>query len=265
MDCPFPGMDPYLEHPALWPGFHNTFLSNAQELLVAQIPRGYDVRTEQEVRLVSMPPEGPASFRPDFVVAQRPGGRGERFAGGPAGTALLEPNILPLDEPDWQEVREVRLVVTKLPGRELVTIFELLSPWNKTMEGMADFARKRRATVAGKAHWVEVDLLAGGLRTPLAAARPAGDYFAQAIRAERPQKTEVYSWGVRAPLPVVPIPLRAPDADLALPFAEVFRMTYRRARFGIPLGELPAGPPRAPLGEADLQWAAALAATRAAP
>ena len=26
MNTPFPGMDPYLEHPALWPGLHNRLI-----------------------------------------------------------------------------------------------------------------------------------------------------------------------------------------------------------------------------------------------
>jgi len=28
MPSPFPGMDPYLEHPDLWPGFHASLLFN---------------------------------------------------------------------------------------------------------------------------------------------------------------------------------------------------------------------------------------------
>ncbi|WP_143437986.1 DUF4058 family protein, partial [Hydrocoleum sp. CS-953] len=33
MPSPFPGMDPYLEHPDLWPGLHLFLISNLAQLL----------------------------------------------------------------------------------------------------------------------------------------------------------------------------------------------------------------------------------------
>jgi len=41
MPSPFPGMDPFLEHPELFPGFHNRLLYNISDLLQSQLPEPY--------------------------------------------------------------------------------------------------------------------------------------------------------------------------------------------------------------------------------
>ncbi len=38
MPPPFPGMDPYLEHPDLWPDFHNNLASEIQFALNRLLP-----------------------------------------------------------------------------------------------------------------------------------------------------------------------------------------------------------------------------------
>ena len=42
---------------------------------------------------------------------------------------------------------------------------------------------------------------------------------------------QVYSWTLRQPLPTLPVPLRAPDADLHIDLAVVFATAYERGRF----------------------------------
>ena len=34
---PFPGMDPYLEHPALWPGVHQSLITYLRDALVPDL------------------------------------------------------------------------------------------------------------------------------------------------------------------------------------------------------------------------------------
>ncbi|MBI3467805.1 MAG: DUF4058 family protein [Planctomycetes bacterium] len=36
MPSPFPGMDPYLETPAEWPGLHHLLITKAHQLLIAK-------------------------------------------------------------------------------------------------------------------------------------------------------------------------------------------------------------------------------------
>ena len=37
MPSPFPGMDPYLEYPGLWPDVHHNLISDTQDFLAHQL------------------------------------------------------------------------------------------------------------------------------------------------------------------------------------------------------------------------------------
>jgi Protein of unknown function (DUF4058) len=43
MPSPFPGMDPYLEHPEVWPGFHLLLIAALAESLTPQLRPKYAV------------------------------------------------------------------------------------------------------------------------------------------------------------------------------------------------------------------------------
>ena len=47
MPSPFPGMDPYLEDPALWPDVHHELICITRELLLAQLPPKYFVQIDE--------------------------------------------------------------------------------------------------------------------------------------------------------------------------------------------------------------------------
>jgi hypothetical protein len=67
MRTPFPGMDPYLEHPALWPDVHNALIARLRDELAPRLRPRYFVALEQRTYLNE--PEGPVfAGRPDAVV-----------------------------------------------------------------------------------------------------------------------------------------------------------------------------------------------------
>src|SRR5262245_8282195 len=41
MPSPFPGMDPFLEHPSFFPGVHDSFITYLREALQARLPAPY--------------------------------------------------------------------------------------------------------------------------------------------------------------------------------------------------------------------------------
>ena len=51
MPSPFPGMNPFLEHPYHWPDFHNCFIVMARGEIARQLPDRYVVRTEERLIL----------------------------------------------------------------------------------------------------------------------------------------------------------------------------------------------------------------------
>jgi hypothetical protein len=135
----------------------------------------------------------------------------------------------------------------------LVTAVELLSPWNKHGSGVAEYRGKRLSLLARGVHVVEVDLLRAGRRAELARPLPAGDYFAMVFRADWRPDVEVYPWGLRDPLPAIPLPLRHPDPDVRLDLAAVVTSAYDRGRYDRKLRyKLPLPPPAT---EADAAWA----------
>ena len=83
-----------------------------------------------------------------------------------------------------------------------------------------------------KVHLIEFDFLLGGSRLPMDQELPPGDYYAMVARAERRPDCDVYAWTIRDRLPAIPIPLLAPDPDVALDLGGVFATAYERGRYG---------------------------------
>jgi hypothetical protein len=86
MPTPFPGMDPYLEHPALWPDVHNSLIVAIRDALAPQVRPRYYVAVEERIHTVE----------PGDVVF---GGRADVAVGAlvpppsdPSDTALAEPD-----------------------------------------------------------------------------------------------------------------------------------------------------------------------------
>ena len=46
MPSPFPGMDPYLEDPYLWPDFHNALAAQMRDVLNRHLPEHYFAQLE---------------------------------------------------------------------------------------------------------------------------------------------------------------------------------------------------------------------------
>src|SRR5829696_1589277 len=49
MPSPFPGMDPYLEHPALWPGAHDSMIIYARDILQPLLLPRYYVEPRERI------------------------------------------------------------------------------------------------------------------------------------------------------------------------------------------------------------------------
>src|SRR5262245_41387426 len=144
MPTPFPGMDPYLEHPGLWPDVHNGLIAELRNTLAPQLRPRYYVALEERTYLAE--PAGLAFVsRPDVTVVGSPTPTVSRTSLGEAssmGVATLEPVIveLPIPEPVRETYLEVRLAQT----HAVIAVLELLSPANKRPgEGRQQYERKR--------------------------------------------------------------------------------------------------------------------------
>ena len=228
MPSPFPGMDPYLEASGGWEDFHDSILTYVRDALLDAVPAHYVVKIQERVTLVSLPARGTQQVVSDVGVSTV----GEvRPAGGvmTAAVASVEPLTL---EHDLEEMAtETYLEVRRQPDRQLVTVIELLSPSNKELPGREAYLAKRNALLSQYVHLVEIDLLIRGRRLGMRGQLPPGDYYAYVSRAERRPRGDVYAWGVRHPLPVIPVPLLEPDPDFPLDLGALFRQAYDRGRY----------------------------------
>ncbi|MBI4616219.1 MAG: DUF4058 family protein [Planctomycetes bacterium] len=227
MRSPFPGMDPYLEHAALWPDVHAGLVHAIREELGGRVGERYWVGLERRVYIEY---EGPAErgiLVPDVTVAgsdaAKSGGSGRA---SPAPIVLEVPDLLPV------EVREVYLVVRELPSMKVVTVIEVLSPSNKREGvGRQEYLAKRGEVLRTRTHLVEIDLLRAGERPPVRGDLPACDYLSLVHRAESRPRAEAYPWRLRDPIPPFPLPLLPGDSDIALSVGEALVVAYERGRY----------------------------------
>ncbi|MCI0637800.1 MAG: DUF4058 family protein, partial [Gemmataceae bacterium] len=227
------------------------FLDCWCEAIADVLPPHYDARLDESVNLVQMSPQVIRLVYPDIAVS-RGRQRTKRARAKDTGTLLLEPVTIPHEF--LEEVRQARIEILHRRDRRLVAVLEMLSPFNKSADGFVQYRNKRKTILLQKVHLVKLDLLVGGQRLPHAEPLPAGDYYAFISRVENRPNCEVYHWTVRDPLPTIPVPLRAPDADIHVDLAKVFRATYRRGRYARSLAY--SAPPSAPLGNDNVRWAA---------
>src|SRR5262245_20221748 len=119
MPSPFPGMDPYLETPALWPDFHVQFLTCWSEALLDCLPGHYDARIREKGQHSGLASPWSKCPEPDVIVRQsRPPSPAS------VGGATLEPVTLTLVVEE--ETHERHIEILHQPDHTLVAVLELL-------------------------------------------------------------------------------------------------------------------------------------------
>ena len=254
MPSPFPGMDPYLEISGDWRDFHSRFLNGCADALAERLPKNYIARIEEQFQVLEYPQETEQRRYPDVAIARvRPS---PPTADPATAIATLEPEVIPLVTTIIEEVKERWIEIRRRPDWAPVTIVELLSPPNKHGHEYDEYLYKRVSLIARSIHLVELDLLIGGRRPPMG--RPLrGDYHALISRTEQRPLSNVYSWSIRQALPIIPIPLMAPDPDVPLDLGAVFATIYQRGQYERSIDY--AAPLDLPLSAPDRAWAEALA------
>jgi hypothetical protein len=255
-------MDPYIENSGLWPGFHSKLINVCHELILERLPPTYDAQINEDVRLTDLAVDDPRpsrTFVPDVLVSRDPEDR-VATGSGTSAVATLEPLVL--RAPGVQEVRNEWIEILRQPDRDLVTVIEIQSPTNKANPGFAQHQAKRASLVHNGVHFVDVDLLVAGARPALSDPLPSSDYATLVFRADRTDDCHVYLWGVRRPLPTIPIPLRGPEGSVPLDLAAAVAITYERGRYARSVRY--DRPLKVRLSDEDLRWAVGIAARVAA-
>jgi hypothetical protein len=255
MPSSFPGMDPYLEHPALWPDVHNSLLAAIRDSVAPDVAPRYYVALERRTYVLK-PDDLVFIGRPDVAVVQRREEAAPRAPAPSVGTAVLE-----VDVPMADEVEEAFLEVRDVATGRCVTVLELLSPVNKlTGRGRDTYLEKRTEVLRTRTSLVEVDLLRAGEPMPVIGPPVASDYRILVSRGSRRPHSQLYAWSLRQPIPTFVLPLLKGDAEPSVDLGAVVHALYDRARFDLRLDYT--RPPVPALAEGDVPWARSLLGSR---
>jgi hypothetical protein len=249
-------MDPYVEHPQVWPDVHASFIVYLREYLRPILGPRYIIAIETRVFV-----EGPATDHPIIPGASvrptRPEASRETGAILEADPAV-EVQVLPL------EVEETYLTIRdRQSGQRVVTVLEVVSPTNKYAgPGRESYVAKQIEVQRSATHLVAMDLLRTGphvIAVPEWAARQHGpyDYLVCVNRAEGLRdRFSLYPRLLRERLPRIRLPLAALDPDVVLDVQAVLGRTYDAGGYAARLNY--AAPCIPPLAPEDQAWAATL-------
>lgn len=231
-------MDPFIEaQPGLWKDFHDDLVNELKRSIAAKLPDHYVVRTSERsfVELIDSENIMRRAMEPDVVISEvELKVRQSEPTPYQSGVAIAEIEPVTMQPLLEVESKEVFLEIFELyPERRLVTGIEILSPSNKRRgsEGWDQYDRKRQAMLRGFVNFVEIDLLREGERLPMSGTWPHSPYYLLVSRKRHFPSCKVWPAGSLQPLPPIPIPLSAPDADIILDVQPLVDEIYSRARY----------------------------------
>ena len=219
---PFPGMDPYLEDPALWQEFHRRLVTALHRLLFSGLPvRRYEPVVGRRLYAASM-----AEHHEDYLEIREKGDR---------RLVTLLDVVSPANK-------------TTDAGRQAY-----LGRRRAAREAGVYLGQRRAAREAGPS-LVEIDLVLQG--------RPALDYpreglpkFHYAVtvtRAVQPERHEIYTATLQRRLPRFPLPLARDDRDAVLDLQVAFTRCFDEGGYLTRIDYC--REPPVPLGEGDGRW-----------
>lgn len=217
MPSPFPGMDPFLEDPRLFPAFQRQFVSCLFQMLLPQVADRYRARIAPRTYVIE--------------------------------TALFTSVTREEHSEDTIEIRQ-------RGDSKLVTLIDVVSPANKmTPIGRDAYLRTRQIGKQCCANLVEIDLVLQGQPT-LDYSRdglPEWDYAVTVTRSTQPERYEIYTATVQKRLPKFRLPLASDDKDNVVDVQSAFQRCYDQNNYAdtIDYGQ----EPPAILDETDRRWA----------
>lgn len=256
MASPFPGMDPYLEG-YLWPDVHHSLATQIRDQLMPQLRPRYVARIEIQV-VQDESPEGEIGIMyPDVEIVQvRPRPAPPPTGYGGAGILVAEAPTTPETIAVTLTAVEVRLAAVHIldaAQNQLITSIEILSPVNKHEPGVTKYREKRQSLHEAGVHLLEIDLLRRGQRPVNHPRIPPSAYRVVLTRAKS-SVGHVWALQLQDNLPVLPIPLRAPDNDITLDLGLALRTIYERAAYDLSINYREPPPPPTLSPEAQGWW-----------
>lgn len=245
MPSPFPGMNPYLEEPALWAGIHHWLITEIARSLNPLVNPNYFVAIEE--RVYETIDDSPVLIGvPDNSIAH------SARVSSESPVAVLEPQVaiqadrqslsqsasqpLSVTVPLRTTVREGYLEIRRFGSEAVVTVIEVLSPKNKrSREGRAQYENKRAQILGSRTHLVEIDLLRQGEPMPLVGSVERSHYRILVSRSDRRPQADLYIFNLSDPIPQLPIPLEGDDPTPILDLKHMLETIYDQGSYTLRL------------------------------
>lgn len=251
MPSPFPGMDPYLEHPDLWPDVHHRLITVLADALGPQLRPRYVVRVD--FHMYRETPTGLELIgRPDVDVR-----RAVREQAVATYRATPPPQPRPVRVPITDVIRHGYLQIKDVASGDVITVIEILSPTNKRPgKNRTDYEEKRQAVLDSSTHLVEIDLLRQYPPMPFEDGGENDHYRVLVSRSEQRPQADLYLFSVRQPIPAFRLPLRSNDDEPLVDLTTLLHDLYDRAGYDLSIDYT--RDPVPPLEGEDAVWAAEL-------
>ncbi|MBX2863517.1 MAG: DUF4058 family protein [Leptolyngbyaceae cyanobacterium MAG.088] len=202
----FPGMNPYLEHPDLWPEIHPQLITALANLLQKEISDRYSALVRTRVYRVS---------GEDSLVVGKLAHDASPKSFGSNGSSCSSQQPMPTYIAVPQTVKEGYIEIVDCQIGRTATMIEILTPQKKRPgRGRENYEQRCEAIFASDTHFVEIDLLRGW--EPISAYAPSDvDYRVLVSRSDQRPKADLYAWQVNTPIPPLKLPLSCchDDAD----------------------------------------------------
>ncbi len=253
MPSPFPGMNPYLEHPEIWPGVHHWLIIEIARFLSPKLRPKY--RVAVEVRMYETPSENSLLVGiPDLIVK-----RSSTTTTAITNVAVAAPTTQPskVTVPVPEIIKEGYLEIREVGTEAVITSIEILSPANKRSgKGRQIYEKKRLQVLGSLTHLVEIDLLRAGEPLPFFGNNISSQYRILISRGNCRPNADLYAFNLQDVIPSFPLPLRRGDTEPVIDLQALLNEIYEIAGYDLVMDYSRESVP--PLSESDAVWADSL-------
>ncbi len=229
MPSPFPGMDPWLEDPAVFTDVHESLIYLLKAGINAVLPAGYVATSKNRVYV-----DEDRLREPDVALFTSPNG----FNSG--GVATL-PGMIAIGQQRVSDpIEEPYLEILSAGGKRLVTAVEIISLTNKKAgeKGRKTYHDKQEEYLDAGVNLVEIDLLRQG---PYVSAVPLSrirrkvkepfDYHVSVVAISSPNRYFAAPFKLSDRLPAFGIPLDAHAAPITVDLQPLLDRAYDTGRY----------------------------------
>jgi len=231
MPSPFPGMNPYLEHPTLWSGIHHRLITAIANDLAPKLRPKYIAAIEERVYELS----GETSVLvgvPDVSIQRSTA----VFPEQEANLAIADRNAIEVTLPQTETLIEGYLEIRLVETGEVITAIEVLSLKNKQSNvGRIQYEAKRQKILQSQTHFVEIDLLCQGQPMPILERDLDSDYRILVSRSQTRPKAELYPFKLPERIPPFPLPLQESDPEAIVDLQPLLHQVYEEGSYDLRL------------------------------